>query len=275
LIADSGGHTGKMAASRVWLAALNNALWYEALFRAHGVPGGLLGSVWLSRHAAPPFHSNLVVVSEQASDSEVLGHVHDLMQEPLSPQWTVKDSFCRLNLAPLGFGVMFEASWIGLESGKPAARAVLPGTRWTRVSSPAEAAGWEAAWRGHGNNQEAHDGGRPQFPGELFVDPGFAFFARSQGRSVIAGGIAHRAGGVVGLSNVFVHAGEPADAWAGLLRCTGDAFPGLPVVGYERGDDLESAIAVGFEPIGPLRVWQRRGRNAGAQRAFCGARDRR
>jgi hypothetical protein len=32
-------------------------------------------------------------------------------------------------------------------------------------------------------------------------------------------------------------------------------FPGLPLVGYERGDDLERARRVGFEEVGPLRVW--------------------
>jgi hypothetical protein len=245
-----------MADSQVGLAVLNNALWYEALFRAHRVPGEMLGRVWLSRSIPPPLHSNLVVVSELATEDQVLGHIRDLMKRPLAPHWTVKDSFSNLDLAPLGFCVMFEASWIGLASGKPAARGALPGTRWTRVSSPAEAAGWEAAWRSHSNN--AHTG-LPQFPAALFVNPEFAFFIGSEGRSVIAGGVAHRAGDVVGLSNVFVHAGEPADAWAGLLRCSNDAFPGLPMVGYERGDDLESAITVGFEPIGPLRVWQRRG----------------
>jgi hypothetical protein len=255
-----------MAASRVGLAALNNALWYEALFRAHGVPGEMLGSVWLSRHVAPPFHSNLVVVSEQASESELLAHVHDLVKEPLSPHWTVKDSFCNLNLAALDFSVMFEASWIGLESVEPAAGNALPDMRWTRVSSAAEAAEWEAAWRDHSNNHDARPG-QPQFPAALFVNPALAFFAGRRGRKVIAGGIAHRTAAVVGLSNVFVRAGDPVGAWAGLLRCTNDAFPGLPVVGYERGDELENAVAAGFEPIGPLRVWQRRWRSGAAPRA--------
>lgn len=179
------------------------------------------------------------------------------MKEPLSPRWTVKDSFCNLNLAALDFSVMFEASWTGLESIKPAAGGALPGMRWTRVSSAAEAAEWEAGWRGHSNNHNARPG-QSQFPAALFADPRLAFFAGRRGREVIAGGVAHRTAGVVGLSNVFVRAGDPAGAWAGLLKCMNDAFTGLPVVGYERGDELESAMAVGFEPIGPLRVWQRR-----------------
>jgi hypothetical protein len=34
-------------------------------------------------------------------------------------------------------------------------------------------------------------------------------------------------------------------------------FPGLPLVGYERGADLAHALDAGFTTIGPLIVWQR------------------
>jgi hypothetical protein len=94
-------------------------------------------------------------------------------------------------------------------------------------------------------------------PPKGLADPDIAFFAGIEGRKVVMGAIAHRTSGVVGLSNEFVHAGEPADAWADLLKCTHDAFPGLPVVGYLRGDGLQPAIDVGFEPIGALRIWER------------------
>jgi len=32
-------------------------------------------------------------------------------------------------------------------------------------------------------------------------------------------------------------------------------FPGLPLVGYERGSELDAMVALGFERLGPLRVW--------------------
>jgi hypothetical protein len=35
------------------------------------------------------------------------------------------------------------------------------------------------------------------------------------------------------------------------------AFPGLPLVGYESGSDLVSALESGFEAGDPLRVWAR------------------
>jgi hypothetical protein len=247
-----------MGASRVGLAALNNALWYDTIFRAHGMPGEMLGGVWLSRSIPPPFHSNLVVVSERATESEVLARIHDLMKQPPAPHWTVKDSYFILGLEPLGFDVLFNASWIWLDPDRPAARKAKTGLRWTRVWSPDDAAQWEAAWRGHSDNQ--HTPAMPrQFPQALFADPDFAFFLGTEGRDVTAGGIAHRTQGVVGISNAFIHAGEPADAWAGLSMCIHDAFPGLPVVGYLRDDELQAAIDVGFERIGLLRVWQRRG----------------
>jgi hypothetical protein len=71
---------------------------------------------------------------------------------------------------------------------------------------------------------------------------------------VVAGDIANRSGDVVGVSNVFAHA-DAKRSWAGCLAASIDAFPGLPLVGYERGDELVIAQALGFEAMGPLRVW--------------------
>jgi hypothetical protein len=42
---------------------------------------------------------------------------------------------------------------------------------------------------------------------------------------------------------------------AELLGQLARAFPGLPIVGYEHGDELAAWCALGFEPLGPLRVW--------------------
>ena len=59
---------------------------------------------------------------------------------------------------------------------------------------------------------------------------------------------------VVGLSNLF---GFPIDVvWRSLVATAGEIFPGLPLAGYERGDDLAAAHRAGFETVGPLRVWR-------------------
>jgi hypothetical protein len=39
------------------------------------------------------------------------------------------------------------------------------------------------------------------------------------------------------------------------VAAVASAFPGVPVVGYEHGDELRTALDHGAEPLGPLRVW--------------------
>ena len=58
----------------------------------------------------------------------------------------------------------------------------------------------------------------------------------------------------MGISNIF-GSGDPDAAWAGCLALADTLFPGSLIVGYESGDDLEVALAHGFEPAGPLRIW--------------------
>ncbi|MFV2099342.1 hypothetical protein ACFHWS_11800 [Micromonospora sp. LOL_013] len=63
-------------------------------------------------------------------------------------------------------------------------------------------------------------------------------------------------GDVVGLSNLFAaDSGEQSDVRATAITEAAVHIPGLPLVGYERGDDLARARAHGFAPVGALRVW--------------------
>jgi len=72
---------------------------------------------------------------------------------------------------------------------------------------------------------------------------------------IVAVAVANRAGDVIGLSNVFGRA-SAAELWSGATSAARDAFPtALPLVGYERGDDLRLATDSGFQPIGSLRVY--------------------
>jgi hypothetical protein len=78
-------------------------------------------------------------------------------------------------------------------------------------------------------------------------------------QEIVAGAIANQTAGVAGLSNVFVNGIDETAAWAALVDMASDAFPGLPLVGYERSATLDVARACGFQPIGPLRVWTHQG----------------
>jgi hypothetical protein len=62
-------------------------------------------------------------------------------------------------------------------------------------------------------------------------------------------------GPVVGISNTVLLGDDPERYRAGAVAAVRDGFPGLPLVGYEHGEDLAAMSALGFQPLGPLRVW--------------------
>jgi hypothetical protein len=243
-----------MSRHQVERAAYNNAVWCDTVCRAHGVPGAFIGPVWLNHKVPPPYYSNLVVMSDAGSRKAITDRIYRLMQRPLAPGWSVKDSYCNLDLARDGFAVLFEASWLWREPALRSTRQQTSGRRWSRVATAEELARWLAAWAGDSGNTEAI--GRPaQFPASLLADPQVVFLAGVMGQEIVAGGIANQTAGVVGLSNVFVNGIDETATWAALVDLASDAFPGLPLVGYERGATLDVARAFGFQPIGPLRVW--------------------
>ncbi|RSM71260.1 hypothetical protein DL991_36900 [Amycolatopsis sp. WAC 01375] len=84
---------------------------------------------------------------------------------------------------------------------------------------------------------------------DRFDDPSVAVW--SDGVSSVT---ANRDGDLAGLSNLYTH-GDPDDAWRGATSAVAASFPGLPITGYERGDDLDAALRNGYTALGPLRVW--------------------
>lgn len=133
------------------------------------------------------------------------------------PGCSIKDSYADLDFSPAGFRILFDAQWITCRP--PSAR-----SQWT---------------------VGGHDGA---FPPDLRARRDIAFLSAPDGT---AGCIANRTGGVVGISNVY----GPDDLWTDAIAAVAQAFPGLPIVGYESGDQLESALRHGFSALGPLRVW--------------------
>lgn len=63
--------------------------------------------------------------------------------------------------------------------------------------------------------------------------------------------IPYASDGVVGITNV------DGDIWADIPPVIARFFPGMPLVGYEHGDDFVNAVDNGFAPIGRLRIWHR------------------
>lgn len=238
---------------RVGLAVHNNAVWCDTICRAHGHAGEFLLGIWINRHAAPQFYPNAVTLAADPID-EQLAAIRSLMAADIPGAWAVKDSFAALDLAPLGFRGLFEATWLW-RSGEPLQIEAEPSDlRWSQIDSATELAAWETAWRG----EPSDDPYARIFLPALLEDESIVILAAYGDERIIAGAIANRTGQVVGLSNVFVSAQDAQRLRAGCVAAVQRHFPGLPLVGYESGDELAAFRALGFEELGPLRIWARR-----------------
>ncbi len=171
----------------------------------------------------------VTLAADSAAQADQLGNIGILAASHLPGRWAVKDSFAALDLARQGFDLLLEASWM-------------------RATVPAEGSTTDIEWR------RDDDGDGPALP---HGDTGFVRFTGRRGFRVVAGGMLYRGAGVVGLTNVVAEAADAVAVWRSLIVLAAQAFPRLPLVGYESGDDLAAALDAGFEIGDPLRVWVR------------------
>jgi len=209
------------------------------------------------RGTPPPYYSNLVTIrAGEAVAQQQQRLIREIVTSDPGCSFGFKDSFCCINPVEAGggrpFDVLFEATWIWSDAARAGPRNTA--MRWSRVQNESGLLQWERAWRGDAANQLAAVIAR-QFPVSLLANRDIAFLAgTSTEDEIVAVAVANRTGDVIGLSNVFGHA-TAAELWPGATFAAREAFPpGLPLVGYQRGDGLRHATASGFRPIGPLRV---------------------
>lgn len=143
--------------------------------------------------------------------------------------------------------MLFEAQWICREADAPSPETPA-GTRWERVRDPAVLRRWERAW----NQYDIPPG---LFHPSLLDEDAVIVMAGYRDEAIVAGAIANRSATVAGLANVFSAVGDLDAAWRGSVASVAAHVGDLPLVGYERGDDLEAARRYGFALLGPLRVW--------------------
>jgi len=157
---------------------------------------------------------------------------------------SVKDSFARLDLAPEGFRVLFDAHWIVHRSPRPAPSAL----HWAPVDTPHVLDDWTV--------QAGLEG---IIRADLLTERTIRILAgrHSDRGPIVAGAIANATGRVVGVSNVFSEQPDARAVWQDVQGITAAAFPGRPIVGYEHGDDLAHALESGFSRLQSLRIWYR------------------
>jgi len=232
---------------RARLAVLNNARLCDAVCGAHGRAGEFLqsGSIWINRHQVPRFYPNAFTISPNAS----IDSIDELLRGEIG-QFAVKDSFCTLDLSSRGFRILFEEQWIYWSASQPKPEVQIASLRWAKIDNPADLAAWEFAWSGASEEKQARI-----FVPPILDDEDIAFLAAYRGERIVAGVIANRSDDVVGMSNVFLPEQNALEFTAGCVAAIIDAFPGLPIVGYEGGSALAAAQLFGFEAVGPLRIW--------------------
>lgn len=242
---------------RITAAARNNALWCDAVCRAHGKPGEFHAAIWLNRHGTLPFYPDAVTL-EPGDMPGAFDLIADLVGRDGNRGWAVKDSFCELDLSPLGFATLFEACWLTRDAsptGEAAENSWSENTwsenSWSIVRSGDELLAWETAWAGPDSHLPLR-----LFDPELLSDPDIVF-ALSARDGVVRGGVLYRGAGVVGLSNIFSPPSENESTRLELAGFAAHVFPGHPLVGYERGEDLTASCRARFSAIGDLRIWVR------------------
>jgi hypothetical protein len=244
---------GGMRSSITALAAYNNAMWCDAVCRAHDRPGEFHETLWFTRLGTPRFYPDAVTTAGVEAAPAQLKAIADLIGSSRRREWFVKDSFHCLGLNSLGFEPLFDAEWIAMSGARPDVRHNLPDYRSTIVTDEAGLIAWERSWAG----EEAKAAAIPQprvFMPRLLADDSIVFVSVQGEDGIAGGGILNRGADVVGLSNLF---GSNIDwVWRSLSAMAGEFFPGLPLVGYEHGNDLAAAKLAGFETTGPLRIWR-------------------
>jgi hypothetical protein len=227
--------------------ARNNAAWCDLVCGTHGAAGEFEDAVWFTRGAVPPFYPNLITLTPDGVDVE-LARVDELVGAFGSERTVaVKDSFARLDLSSRGFTPIIEAEWYVLSTAPVETSSV----QIEFVSGDDELVDWERAWSATSPSETR------VFKPELLHRDDVSFLAAREGGEIVAGVIANRAAGVVGISNVFVRPRIARDFLVGALGAVCARYGGLPLVGYSGGAELAFMLSLGFECVGPLRVWRR------------------
>jgi hypothetical protein len=229
-----------MTDARLTAAIRNNADWCDAIVNAgHNGATAFAPAYWINRELSPPFYPNLITLTPDGAAEQCAAIAAVTFEE----EWGVKDSFATLDLAPLGFELLFDAVWLWRAPREDEAAA----SGWSRANNAVKLAAWE---RGFSAGEEPlHLFRRP-----LLDDPDIAFFATWQKETATQGFAANRHAGVTAISNAFT--AEREAAFVKDVIATASAFAkGTPLVCYMPESETAPWRAEGFEPIGPLRIW--------------------
>lgn len=236
---------------RVEDALENNLAWYRAVMDAHGIVHATETDCWYAMQRVPRYYSNLVTRTPNGVPAQV-ARIRVLADRPPAQTWSVADDFAQLDgqaMGAMGLVPLLEAVWMG--TTRSSAGPNETDLEFEPLRDAGELADWETRWQ----RWSPTDGARV-FPTALLHTPGVACWTARRHDVAVGGAITHTDDHALGLSNVFI---EDAAASGAHLRDAARlalrVADGRPVVGYGSSKELGDLCALGFESIGPKRVW--------------------
>lgn len=213
-------------------AVINNIVWCGVVCELHGLAQTSSERVWGLLSKAPELYPDIITSSSHATSEEVKDFIGS------REIFSIKDSFANLNMVPFGFKVLFEAKWI---HHAPVVDVDFDKTGWTVISTEKDLARWTLAC------------GLQKVIIPKILDRKDVKIFMHDIDGEISGFIANLNANTVGISNVFSN--NNTIIWTDISPLVSTYFPGIPMVGYENGDDLTAALSSEWTTIGPLRVW--------------------
>ncbi len=223
------------------VAALNNALWCDAVLSANSRPTRFHPDFWINEGEGLPLYPNLVTLVSEPSPELIK------TTSALAPGTAVKDSFAALNLGSSGFQKLLTGTWLHRPPRASAGATASPMV--TLVESAEDLEEWVESW--------ADDAllGRSNFQSSLLENEEIGFLAvRTDG--AITGGAAFNMGPhpTVGITNLF----GPGQGLTTLASVV-EFHTNVPIVGYEVDESIVTIYEqLGFSRIGPLDIWLKR-----------------
>lgn len=220
--------------SKIDEVVLNNIAWCQIVCNTHGIVGVSKENIWGLHSKAPKFYPELITSNKCATIEEVKSFIED------GKVSSIKDSYANLDLALLGFDVLFEAEWL---VHAPVLDFDPIQTNWRVVDTEKDLKKWTAV-------SELEN----IIKSELLKEHNVKIYICETEDGTL-GFIANLSTGVVGISNVFPIGYEEEKLWKEIPKIISKEFPKRSLVGYEHGSSLRVAKLSGWKAIGPLRVW--------------------
>ena len=239
-----------MSENKVEKAIRNNNGLYNAIFDSHGIGHGQNGTAWYSLEEAPSFYSNLVTTSPDWQPDEIFEDIDKKYAGEQWRKWSMKDSFCKINLSRYGLTKLFEAQWIYLSAPEFKPSQTTSSIRYDLIKDELALSTWINGWDGN----ETEKLGAKIFAPSLLQNSDIHFVGGYESERLVAGFLINVTENVLGISNFFAP-NEDIKSWTSAIKFVYATFGVKDIVGYEQGDRLSILQVLGFQTTGKLAVW--------------------